>query len=152
MVNSVTYQDAVFADIPAKFEAGTMPIEAAVGFAEAASILMEIGFDQIQQHEDELVEYALSALKAHPDVQVYHAANGSGIISFTIDGIHPHDVASILADENICIRAGHHCCMPLMGELGVVALCRISFWMYSTKEDIDALMKGILKAKEVFKK
>ena len=153
MINSVTYEDATFADLPEKFEAGTQNIAESLALGTAIDYLEEIGFDKIQKHERNLVTYALEKLKEIENITIYNpgADKSSAIISFNLKDIHPHDVAEILNDNNIAIRAGHHCCMPLMKKLSIPGTCRISFSIFNTKEDIDKLIEGLKKCQEVFK-
>ena len=153
MISKVTYEDATWAEIPEKFEAGTQNIAEAIGFAEAINYIEKIGFEKINKHEKELITYALNELKNLDNLTIYSPdlEKNAGIISFNLKEIHPHDVASILAENNIAIRAGHHCCMPLMKKLGISGTCRASISIFNTKEDIDRLIEGIEKVKEKFK-
>ena len=139
------------ADLPsARFEAGTPDIAGAVGLAAAIAYLTGIGFDQIARVEHELIEYATGAISRLPGIRVIGtAAAKAGVLSFTVDGVHPHDVATILDREGVAIRAGHHCCQPLMDRLGVAATARASFAFYNTRDDIDALVAGLRKAGEL---
>ncbi len=152
MINRVSYEDSTWAEIPEKFEAGTQNIAEAIGLAKAIEYIEEIGFDQIKTHESELVSYTIEKLSQIEGLTLYSSKeNNTGLFSFNIKNIHPHDVASILAENNIAIRAGHHCCMPLMKKLGIAGTCRASISLFNTKEDIDKLVKGINKVKEKFK-
>ena len=146
MIEYVYEQEATFAPLPHKFEAGTQNVEGAVGLKAAIDYLQNIGLDNIHKHEKILVEYALEKMLYIPYVNIQGPKDldtRGGIISFTIDDIHPHDIASILDSYGIALRAGHHCCQPLMRYLDVPATSRISFYLYNTKEDIDQFIEGI---------
>jgi len=153
MIRKVTYKDAEWNTLPTKFEAGTPHIEGAIVLAEAVKYLEKIGMANIEAWEKELFVYAIKKLSAIREVKLYcpPANCASGIISFTLDDIHTHDIASLLDDEAICIRGGHHCAMPLMDKLGIAGTSRISFYLYNTFEDIDSIVEAIKKAKKVFK-
>ncbi|MFH0749469.1 MAG: SufS family cysteine desulfurase [Candidatus Gottesmanbacteria bacterium] len=153
MIREVHVTETAFNDIPHKFEAGTPFIEGAIGLGAAVSYLQAIGMKNIREHEKELTAYVLQALSAIPDVTMYGPKNPDirgGVISFRLRGVHPHDVAQVLDQDNICIRVGYHCAMPLHEYLGIGATCRASFYMYTTKEDIDMLVKGIKKVQKMF--
>lgn len=153
MIEFVTKKTATFAEIPKKFEAGTQNVLGAVGLGAAIDFLESIGMDKVSQHEVVILKYAFERFKAHPHITVYgpdSLSRRKGLIVFNINGVHPHDVASLLDDVNIAIRAGHHCCQPLNTYLQVPATCRISFGLYNYKADIDALMDGIAQVLEVF--
>ncbi len=155
MVTSVTLENSEFQNPPAKFEAGTQNITSVISLGESIKFINSIGINQISKHEQELKNYALNKLKNIKDIKIYHSnnlSNTSGIISFNLKNIHSHDVASLLNDYNIAIRAGHHCCMPLMSALNIQGTCRISFGIYNTKEDIDKLYNALIKIQEVFEK
>ncbi|MGB8252010.1 MAG: aminotransferase class V-fold PLP-dependent enzyme, partial [Anaerolineaceae bacterium] len=139
-------------ELPYKFEAGTPAIAEAIGFGAAVDYLTDVGMDAIAKHEQELVTYALDRLAEIPGVGILGppVEKRGGVASFTVEGIHPHDVAQILDGEGIAIRAGHHCAMPLHDILGIQASSRASFYLYNTMSDIDALVDGIYKAKKVF--
>jgi cysteine desulfurase/selenocysteine lyase len=142
------------APIPSKFEAGTPNIAGVIAFAIALDYLDKIGLEKIHAHEQELVKYAMDKLDKIPGVIHYGTREMSergGVLSFNVEGVHPHDVGSILDEEGIAIRAGHHCCEPLMKKLGISGTARASFYLYNGPEDVDALEKGILKVKEIFK-
>lgn len=138
--------------VPHKFEAGTPAIAEAVGFGTALDYLAEIGMDQISTHERQVVEYALERLEEVPGVRVLgpSADKKGGVASFTLDGVHPHDVAQILDRDGIAVRAGHHCAQPLHERFGVPASTRASFYLYSTEREVDALIEGLYKVKKVF--
>jgi len=138
--------------LPHKFEAGTPAIAEAIGFGAAIDYLNSIGMDNIAAHEHEITEYALDRLVEIPGVTVFgpDAEHKGGVASFTLDGIHPHDVAQILDKDGIAVRAGHHCAQPLHEKFGIPATSRASFYLYNTKEEVDLLVNGIYKVKEVF--
>ena len=138
--------------IPAKFEAGTPAIAESVGFGAAVDYLTSIGMEEISAHEHEMIEYALERLEEIPGVKIFGptADKKGGVASFTFDGVHPHDVAQILDRDGIAVRAGHHCAQPLHEKFGITATTRASFYLYSTREEVDALVNGIYKAKKVF--
>ena len=138
--------------LPHKFEAGTPNAADAVGLGAAVDYLEGIGMDRVQEHERSLMAAAQKRLEAIDGLQVYGppAAERSGVISFTMSDVHPHDLATILDGEGVCIRAGHHCAQPLMRRLNVVATARASFYVYNDERDIDALVAGIMKAREIF--
>jgi cysteine desulfurase / selenocysteine lyase len=150
MIRKVTFEGTTWGDVPAKFEAGTQPIGEAVGFGAAVDYVESVGMEAIEQHEHDLAAYALDRLTEIPGVTLYGppAERRAGIVSFNVDGIHPHDVSQVLDWEGIAIRAGHHCCQPLMRRLGVTATNRASFYLYTLPEEIDRLADGIVKVKE----
>jgi cysteine desulfurase/selenocysteine lyase len=152
MIRSVRLEETTWGEIPAKFEAGTQPIAEAVGFGAAVDYLTEVGLEAIEQHEHELAAYALERLGEIPGVTLYGppADRRAGIVSFNVEGIHPHDVSQVLDWEGIAIRAGHHCCQPLMKKLGVSATNRASFYLYTVPDEIDRLVTGLEKVKKVF--
>lgn len=154
IVKEVTKQDSSFQNSPTKFEAGTPNIADIIAFQEALKYLNTVGLDKIEKHEKELYEYAYSKLINIDGLKLYCPANfdiTSGIISFTIDGVHPHDIAEVMNNYNVCIRAGHHCNQPLMNIFNVSATARMSFYLYNTKNDIDTAIKAINKCIEIFK-
>ena len=150
MIRSVSIEQTSWNELPYKFEAGTPAIAEAVGFGAAIDYVSEIGLDAIERHEHELVEYALGRLAELPWIDVYGPPpeRRAGIISFNVQGVHPHDVAQILDWEGVAVRAGHHCTQPLMTKLGVAATTRASFYVYSIPEEIDRLVEGLHKAKQ----
>ncbi len=155
MIEYVYEQETTFADIPNKFEAGTQNVEAVVGLSAAIDYIENIGYDTIKKQEDELLDYAKDELSKLDYVETYYTKNKnnhSGVISFNIKGIHPHDLASILDNEKVAIRAGHHCAQPLVRYLKLPATCRASFYIYNTKEDVDRLVEGLKKAYNMFAK
>lgn len=138
--------------LPYKFEAGTPAIAEAVGFGAAVDYLSSLGMDAISEHEHEITEYALERLEEIPGIKVFgpSADKKGGVASFTFDGVHPHDVAQILDRDGIAIRAGHHCAQPLHEKFGISASSRASFYLYNTKDEVDLLVNGIYKVKELF--
>jgi cysteine desulfurase/selenocysteine lyase len=151
MIRSVRYEETTWGQLPYKFEAGTQPIAEAYGFGVAIDYISAIGLDAIEQHEHELAAYGLERLAELPWVKTYGppAEHRAGIISFNVDGIHPHDVAQVLDSEGIAIRAGHHCCQPLMTKLGVAATNRASFYLYTVPDEIDRLVEGLHKVRRI---
>jgi cysteine desulfurase/selenocysteine lyase len=147
MIRSVALDRTTFNEIPHKFEAGTPAIAEAVGFGSALDYVSAIGLDAIERHEHELLEYALGVLGELDFVTVYGPPpeRRAGIVSFNVEGIHPHDVAQILDWEGVAVRAGHHCTQPLMTRLGVAATVRASFYLYTIAEDVDRLVAGLHK-------
>ena len=139
-------------EVPYKFEAGTPAIAESVGFGAAVDYLSAIGMDEIAGHEHEIVEYALERLEEVPGLKIFGpaASKKGGVASFTFDGIHPHDVAQILDRDGIAVRAGHHCAQPLHEKFGIPATTRASFYLYSTKKEVEALINGLYKVKKVF--
>ncbi len=151
MIESVTFEKTTFAGIPAKFEAGTPNIAGAVGLAAAIEYVEAIGLERVAAHEHELLRYAEARLGELPAVRTIGTAPGkAAVLSFAIDGVHPHDVATVLDREGVAVRAGHHCAQPLMERFGVPATVRASFGLYNTRADVDALIDGIRAVLEVF--
>ena len=153
MIASVSIEETRWAQSPAKFEAGTANIAEAIGLGAAVDFLQGIGMEHVRDHERELVAYALERLRAIDSITLHgppDPAQRGALVSFALEGIHPHDVAEILGREGICVRAGHHCCQPLMRRLGVGATSRASFGVHNTHEDVDALVAGLAKVREVF--
>jgi cysteine desulfurase / selenocysteine lyase len=139
--------------LPHKFEAGTPNVADAVGLAAACDYLDGIGMDRIRAHELELMRYAVDQMREVRGVTLYgpeDLAQRSGVVSFTLEGVHPHDIATILDQNGVCVRAGHHCAQPLMRRMNVPATARASFYVYSTSEDVDALVKGVERVNEIF--
>lgn len=138
--------------LPHKFEAGTPAIAEAVGFGAAVDYLSALGMDAIAAHEHEITEYALERLEEVPGVKVFgpDADQKGGVAAFTLEGVHPHDVAQILDRDGIAVRAGHHCAQPLHEKFGIPATSRASFYLYNTKDEVDLLVNGIYKVKELF--
>jgi cysteine desulfurase/selenocysteine lyase len=151
MISRVRLEDTSWGEVPAKFEAGTQPLAEAVGFGAALDYISDVGLEAIEQHEQELAAYALERFDELPWVTTYgpSADRRAGIVSFNVEGVHPHDVAQILDGEGVAIRAGHHCCQPLMGKLGVAATNRASFYLYTVPEEIDRLFAGLHKVRKL---
>jgi len=150
MIDFVELYDSTWKELPWKFEGGTPIIAGAIGLGAALDFLEQVGLDAIAAHEHELAQYALGRLAEIDGVTVYGPKERAGLVTFNIDGVHPHDVATVLDAEGIAIRAGHHCAQPLMKWLGVTATARASFYLYNTKEEIDAFVAALQKAKEYF--
>ncbi|WP_343326916.1 cysteine desulfurase [Streptococcus uberis] len=153
MIDFVYEQEASWKILPWKLEAGTPNIAGAIGLAAAIDYLESLGMSAIQNHERELVSYILPKLQAIDGLKLYGPGNPmdqTGVLSFNLDGLHPHDVATALDYEGIAVRAGHHCAQPLLRHLGISAAVRASFYIYNTKEDCDRLVEAILKTKEFF--
>ena len=151
MISSVTFERTLYNTLPYRFEAGTPDIAGAVGLAAAIGYLTDVGLDRITTHEHELLAYATGALSGIPGIRLVGTAREkAGILSFILDGVHPHDVGTILDREGIAIRAGHHCCQPLMNRLGVAATARASLALYTSREEIDALAAALHEVREVF--
>ena len=155
MIEYVYEQDATFAPLPNKFEAGTPNVEGVIGLSTAIDFMYQIGYSNIERAEKEIISYAREKLSKLDFLTLYmtpNEENHSSVISYNINGIHPHDVASILDSEGICIRSGNHCAQPLMRFLGIDSTCRASFAFYNTKEDVDKLVSGLNKAYSMFSK
>ena len=167
MILSVDFGKTTFAEVPWKFEAGTPSIADIIAFGSALDFIQDIGLTQIQKHEIELTRYALEKLSKDSDIRIFGQVleedrprvfsedgpflDRGPVIAFNLGNVHPHDVASILSEEGVAIRSGHHCAQPLMSVLGIDAACRVSFGIYNTKEEVDRLITGIEKVKKVFK-
>ncbi len=151
MIEYVHEQEATFAPPPLKFEAGTQNVGGAVGLDAAIHYLLKVGYGTIRKTEEDLLNYTLDGLAEIPHVTVYggtkNRENRCGVISFNVDGVHPHDVASILDADGVAIRAGHHCAQPLMDYLCVGATCRASLYFYNTREDVDAFLESLKKVR-----
>ena len=176
MIEYVYEQNATFAEVPTKYEAGTQNVEGAVGLSAAIDYLNNIGMDKVQTIEKELTNYALEELQKLAFVTIYGSGGTentetfsdsnnvrsagwnnienkqAGVISFNVNGVHPHDVASVLDSENVCIRSGNHCAQPLLRYMGLESTCRVSFYIYNTKEDVDRLIDALYKTKKLFAK
>lgn len=152
MIASVSFEKTTYNRLPFKFEAGTPNIAGTVGLGAAIDYLNEIGLDTIARYEHELLAYGRSVLVDIPGLQmVGDAEDKAGVLSFDLEGIHPHDVGTILDQEGIAIRTGHHCAQPIMERFGVAATARASLALYNTKEELDVLVRGIHKVIEVFR-
>jgi cysteine desulfurase/selenocysteine lyase len=151
MIASVTFEKTTYKEPPHRFEAGTPPITEGIGLGAAIDYLSTIGMQRIAQHEDEILTYATEKLSRINSLKIIGTSpHKSGIISFTMEHAHPHDIGTILDRHGIAIRAGHHCAQPLMEHLGLTSTARASFGLYTTREDIDALVAGIEKVREIF--
>ncbi|MGZ9785606.1 cysteine desulfurase SufS [Bacillus mycoides] len=150
MIDFVDLQDSTWKELPWKFEAGTPIIGNAIGLGAAIDFLEEIGLDNIEKHEHELAQYALERLSEVDGVTIYGPKHRAGLVTFNIDEVHPHDVATVLDVEGIAVRAGHHCAQPLMKWLKASSTARASFYLYNTKEEIDTFVEALTKTKEYF--
>jgi len=151
MISSVTFEKTVYNKLPFKFEAGTPNVAGAIALGAAIEYLNRLGMDNIAAYEHELLAYATEKISAIPGVRLIGTARErAGVLSFVIEGIHPHDVGTVLDQEGIAIRTGHHCAQPVMQRFGVPATARASFALYNTKDEVDVLAEGILKVQEVF--
>jgi len=151
MIDDVKKDSITFADAPTKFEAGTMQTAEVVAFSEAINFIEKLGIKNIADHENKILEYAFEKLKKNNSINIIGSPKNRGsVLCFTIKGIHPHDIATILDDDGVAIRAGHHCCQILHDKLGIAATARASIGVYNTKEDIDILCKAIDNCKKIF--
>ena len=154
MIEYVYEQETTFAPLPNKFAAGTQNVEGVIGLGAAIDYIENLGYDKIQEIEHEVISYARQELSKLDYLTLYttpNEENHSSVISFNINGVHPHDVASILDSEGVCVRSGNHCAQPLMRFLGIDSTCRASFYIYNTKDDVDKLVKALDKAYGMFK-
>jgi cysteine desulfurase/selenocysteine lyase len=152
MIRSVSFEGTTYNDLPHKFEAGTPNIAGAVGLGAALDYVTDLGIDAIAAHEHDILEAATGSIGDIPGVRLIGTAEGkSSIVSFVMDGVHPHDIGTVVDGEGVAIRTGHHCAMPLMKRYGVAATARASFALYNTREEVEALAAAIWKVKEVFK-
>ena len=155
MIEYVYEQETTYAPLPNKFEAGTQNVEGVVGLGAAIDYIQNLGYDKMQELENDVLAYARQELSKLDFLTLYmtpNEKNHSSVISFNIKGVHPHDVASILDSEGVCVRSGNHCAQPLMRFLGIDSTCRASFYFYNTKEDVDRLVHALNKAYDMFKK
>jgi len=151
MILSVTFEKTTYAEIPAKFEAGTPPIVAAIGLGEALDYLESVGMDAIEAHEKTLTDYAYQALQTVDGLSFYGTSESkAGVMSFNVKGIHAHDMGTLLNDEGVAVRTGHHCAQPVMERYRVPATTRASFYLYNQIEDIDVLVASIKKVQKIF--
>ena len=152
MIRSVSWEKTTYMAAPGKFEAGTPPIAAAIGLGAAIDYLNSLGLDRIAAHEHELLTYATDRLSAIPGLRILGTAKDkASVISFVVEGIHPHDLGSLLDGEGVVVRAGHHCAQPVMARFNVPATTRASFAYFNTREEVDVLVSAVLKAIELFK-
>ena len=151
MIDEVKKTNITYAETPTKFEAGTMQTAEVVAFGESIKLLEKIGLKEIKDHEDKILNYGLEMLKKDNSINLIGTPkNKASVISFTLKGIHPHDIATILDDDGVAIRAGHHCCQILHDKIGISATARASIGIYNDKEDIDILINAIGKCKKLF--
>jgi cysteine desulfurase / selenocysteine lyase len=151
MIRSVTFEKTIYNELPHKFEAGTPNIGGGIGLGAAIDYVTQVGLNSISAFEHELLEYATARVQEIPGIRIIGTAREkAGVLSFVMDNVHPHDIGTILDHEGIAIRTGHHCAQPVMQRFGVPATARASFAFYNTKEEIDALARGLVKVKEVF--
>ncbi|WP_132058963.1 aminotransferase class V-fold PLP-dependent enzyme [Halorussus amylolyticus] len=153
MIRKVTFEETTWNDLPWKFEAGTPNIAEAIGLAVAVEYLEDIGMSNVQRHEERLAGYALERMAELDDIEVYgptDARDRGGLVSFNLDGVHAHDLASIMNDHGVAIRAGDHCTQPLHDKLGIAASARASFYIYNTTDEIDALLEAVDDARQLF--
>jgi cysteine desulfurase/selenocysteine lyase len=153
MIRSVGLRESTYAELPAKYEGGTPSVGDAIGLGVAVDYLSALGMGAVRDHERQLTAYALDRLGRIEGLTIYGPPNAEervGVISLTLDDIHPHDLATILDEEGLCVRAGHHCCQPLMARLGVAATARASVYLYNVEEEIDRLAEALEKAKAIF--
>ena len=151
MIRSVTFEKTVFNDLPYKFEAGTPSIAEGIGFGAALDFLLAVDWNAVSMHEHNLLAAATGSLSQIRGIRIIGTAREkAGVVSFVMDGVHPHDIGTILDQEGIAVRTGHHCAQPVMLRYGIPATVRASFAVYNTNEEIEALVRGISKVKEVF--
>jgi cysteine desulfurase/selenocysteine lyase len=150
MIDRVSFEKTTYAPPPQRFEAGTPAIVEAIGLGAAIDYVEGIGIEAIHAHECRLVAKAREALRRINSLTLFGPEDAAGIVSFSLDGVHPHDLGTILDEEGVAIRAGHHCAQPLMDRLGVPATARASFGLYSDESDIDALLRGIERTMRIF--
>ncbi len=152
MIEYVTRQDATYAEVPHKFEAGTVNAGDAVGLSAAIDYLKEVGFDRIKEQEEKLTALLMEGLSKLPYIKVYGSKDPKkhcGIVTFTMDGVHPHDLSSVLNDDHVCVRAGHHCAQPLMQFIGAGSTARASVYFYNTEEEVDRFLEHLKKVRSV---
>jgi len=153
MINEVKKDRISYGDLPNKYEAGTMATAQVIAFDQSIKFLESIGIENVMKHEADLVEYGQELLQKNNSVKLIgNPKNKGGVLSFTVEGVHPHDIATILDEDGVAIRAGHHCCQILHDKLGISATARASLGIYNTKEDIDKLNESIIKCKKIFNK
>jgi cysteine desulfurase/selenocysteine lyase len=151
MIRSVTFEKTQYNTLPYKFEAGTPDVAGAIGLGAAIRYLNSVGIENVATHEHELLEYATQSLSKLPGIRIIgNAKNKAAVLSFVMEGVHPHDIGTILDQEGIAVRTGHHCAQPIMQRFGIPATVRASFGLYNTKAEVDALVAGIKKVQEVF--
>jgi cysteine desulfurase / selenocysteine lyase len=152
MIEVVTFEETRYAALPHRFEAGTPHIAGALGLAEALDYLDVLGFDRVKAYEDTLLAYGAEALTRVPGLRLTGTARErAGILAFVLEGVHAHDVATVLDRSGVAVRAGHHCCQPLLARLGVPATVRVSFAIYNTRAEIDILVRALEDARGIFR-
>jgi cysteine desulfurase/selenocysteine lyase len=152
MINTVSFEETTWADLPDKFEAGTPPIAQAIGLGVAIDYMQNIGLDRIAEYEIELLNYATQRLSSIEGLNFVGTAPGKvSVISFTMDCAHPHDIATIIDQNGVAVRAGHHCAQPLMDRFDIPSAARASFGLYNIKEDVDVLADSLEKVREIFR-
>jgi cysteine desulfurase/selenocysteine lyase len=150
MIDFVDLRTSTWTDLPVKFEAGTPMIAEAIGLAAAIDYIEDIGPEAILEYEQKLVNYALESMNAVEGIEIYGPESRAGLITFNLEDVHPHDLATALDSEGIAVRAGHHCAQPLMKWLGVSSTARASFYIYNTTEEIDSFIESLKRTKEFF--
>ncbi|MEM7172064.1 MAG: cysteine desulfurase, partial [Pseudomonadota bacterium] len=151
MIRRVTFEETTYQDVPHRFEAGTPAIAEAIGLAAALRYMEDVGLEAIEAHEAGLLSYATEQMSAIPGLVIYgRASEKSSIVSFTMEGMHAHDIGTIVDRAGVAVRAGHHCAQPLMDRLGIPATARASFAIYNGPDDVDALVQALYKAKDIF--
>jgi cysteine desulfurase/selenocysteine lyase len=150
MIDFVNLYDSTWKELPWKFEGGTPIIAGAIGLGAAIDFLEDVGLDNIAAHEHKLAQYALEKLSTVEGITIYGPKERAGVVTFNLDEVHPHDVATVLDADGIAVRAGHHCAQPLMKYLNVSATARASFYLYNTEEEIDRFVSSLIKTKEYF--
>jgi len=151
MINDVKKDSITYGDLPNKYEAGTMATAQVIAFDQSIKFLEKVGIESMIKHEQELIEYGQEILKRNNSVKLIgNPKNRAAVLSFTIEGVHPHDIATILDEDGVAIRAGHHCCQILHDKLGISASARASLGVYNTKEDLDQLNSSINNCKKIF--
>jgi cysteine desulfurase/selenocysteine lyase len=150
MIDRVRFENTTYAPAPTRFEAGTPAIIEAVGLHAAIDYVDAIGLEAIHAHEAKLVHQTREALRTINSITLYGPEDAAGIVSFSMEGVHPHDIGTILDEEGVAIRAGHHCAQPLMEHLGVPATARASFGIYNDESDVAALLRGLERVKRIF--
>lgn len=150
MIKEVRVEKTLFKEVPHKFEAGTPHIAGVIGLGAAIDYLSRLGMDAVRKHEEEVVSYAMEKLEAVKGLTIYGPKKRAGVIAFTLKSAHAHDIAQVLNEDNICVRSGNHCAMPLHLSMGIAATARASFYIYTTKKDVDALVLGLEKVNKMF--
>jgi cysteine desulfurase/selenocysteine lyase len=151
MIASVSFEKTTYNRLPFRFEAGTPNIAGVVGLGAAMDYMTEIGLDSISAYEEELLDYGTERLRSIPGLRIVgEARHKASVLSFVLDGVHPHDIGTILDQEGVAVRTGHHCAQPVMDRFGIPATARASLALYNTREDIDRLVSGLNTVREVF--